>query len=164
MSEPYLGEIRLLSFGFAPKGWALCNGQLLPISQNAAIFSLIGTFYGGNGVTEFALPDLRGRIPLGVGNGHNVGESGGEPAHALTLQEMPLHTHLASPALVATGRAPAGSFFAAPGKVTFGASPAVAMNPATVSSVGGNQPHPNMPPYMTLSFAIALQGVFPSRT
>jgi microcystin-dependent protein len=163
MSEPYLGEIRLLSFNYAPRGWAVCNGQLLTINQNQAVFSLIGTIYGGDGLSTFALPDLRGRIPFGAGNGHNLGEAGGEYAHSLSLQELPTHTHLASPALVATGKSPTGSFFASPGKVTFGASPAVAMNPATVSSVGGSQAHPNMPPYLTLTFAIALQGIFPSR-
>jgi microcystin-dependent protein len=163
MSEPYLGEIRLLSFTDAPRGWALCNGQLMPINQNPALFSLIGTFYGGDGVTNFAIPDLRGHIPLGVGEGHSLGQSGGEFAHALSLEELPLHTHLASPALVASGKSPGGSFFAAPGKMTFGATPAVPMNPETVSSVGGSQPHQNMPPSLTLTFAIALQGVFPSR-
>jgi microcystin-dependent protein len=163
MTEPYLGEIRLLSFNYAPRGWARCDGQQLMINQNQALFALIGTIYGGDGRTTFDLPDLRGQIPFGAGNGHNLGERGGEYAHSLSLQELPTHTHFASPALVATGKSPTGSFFASPGKVTFGASPAVAMNPVTVSSVGGSQAHPNMPPYLTLTFAIALQGVFPSR-
>jgi microcystin-dependent protein len=171
MSEPYLGEVRLLGFGFAPRGWALCDGQLLAIAQNQALFSLLGTTYGGDGRTTFALPDLRGRAPLHFGNGIALGQSGGSEAVTLALVEMPAHTHtLVASADVAVFTAPAGNVLAK--KARFGAdvyatpdgtTPLTTLAPATLETVGG-QPHENRQPYLTLTFAIALQGVYPSRS
>ncbi len=162
MGTPYLAEIRMVSFNFPPKGWAFCNGQLLPINQNQALFALLGTTYGGDGRVTFGLPDLQGRMPLHFGNGHTMGERGGESAHALSQQELPQHAHPTTFG-VADSASPAGAHFARTGKVSFATSPDVTMNPATVSAVGGNQPHENMPPYLTLNFVIALQGIFPSQ-
>jgi microcystin-dependent protein len=166
MAEPFLSEIRIMSFGFAPKGWALCNGQLLPINQNQALFSLLGTTFGGDGRVNFALPDLRSRTPIHVGSGHTLGERGGEPAHTLTIAELPQHVHVwnanKSPATTNTPSATlllAGST----GENAWGpASNLVAMSPATVQNTGGSQAHLNMQPYLTLNFCIALQGIFPS--
>lgn len=164
MGTPFMGEIRLLSFNFAPKGWAQCNGQLLPINQNQALFSLLGTTYGGNGQTTFALPDLRGRMPLHYGNGFQIGQLGGEEATTLTLGQLPTHTHQLTAAKSATGTDPEGGFLAAPVKPAFTAAGAsTTMDPAGSGSTGGSQAHPNLPPYLTLNFAIALQGIFPSR-
>ncbi|WP_223692693.1 phage tail protein [Leifsonia poae] len=163
MSNPYLGEIRLTSFGFAPKGWALCNGQTLPINQNQALFALLGTTYGGDGQTTFLLPDLQGRIPLGASGAHPLGQTGGETAHVLTSSELPQHTHLASTTAVGTRSAPSGAYFAGPGKLAFGGTGTVPFAPGTVSNVGSGQPHENQAPFLTISFAIALQGIFPSR-
>lgn len=165
MAEPFLAEIRLFSFVFAPKGWALCNGQLLPINQNQALFSLLGTTYGGNGQTTFGLPDLRGRIPIHMGNGHTLGERAGEQAHTLSITELPTHNHMLSasiqPANSASGYPPARSS-GVNGYTT--ASPTGTMNPLAVGSVGGSQAHLNMAPFLTISFCIALQGIFPSQT
>lgn len=169
MAEPFLSEIRAFSFVFAPKSWALCNGQLLPINQNQALFSLLGTTFGGDGRVNFALPDLRGRVPMHVGSGHTLGERGGEQAHTLSVAELPTHSHVVSARDVsATTNQPtpnttmlansAGS--AAYGPVT---NP-VAMAPQAVSNVGGSQAHLNMQPFLTISFCIALQGIFPSPT
>lgn len=167
MSEPFLGEIRLCSFNFAPKGWALCNGQLLPINQNQALFSILGTTYGGDGRVNFALPDLRGRSPLHWGNGFVLGERGGEAAHTLTANEIPAHTHqvVADPGQP-TQVVPAGHLWAAQSANGYTPSPTspVAMSPQSVSAVGGSQPHANLAPYTVLNFAIALQGIFPSQT
>lgn len=166
MAEPFLSEIRLMSFVFAPKGWALCNGQLLPINQNQALFSLLGTTFGGDGRVNFALPDLRGRTPIHVGSGHTLGERGGEQAHTLSIAELPTHAHVwnASP-LPATTNEPSSSVVLAQstGDSVWGpASNLVAMNPTTVANTGGSQAHLNMQPFLTLSFCIALQGIFPS--
>jgi microcystin-dependent protein len=164
MAEPFLSEIRIMSFGFAPRGWALCNGQLLPINQNQALFSLLGTTYGGNGQTTFALPNLQGRTPIHMGNGHVLGEAGGEQAHSLSISEMPTHTHIAN-ASTANGStnfangnilAAAGNLYAAPNSLT-------TLNPTSITNVGGSQAHQNMQPFLTLTFCIALQGIFPSR-
>jgi len=162
MAEPFLCEIRLMSFVFAPKGWALCNGQLLPINQNQALFSLLGTTFGGDGRVNFALPDLRGRLPMHVGVGHTLGERGGEESHTVSTQELPTHTHAARAATTATGVDPSGAHWASPGKQAFRPSPNVAMAPQLVENTGGSQPHLNMSPFLTLSFCIALQGIFPS--
>ncbi|MGA7614706.1 MAG: tail fiber protein [Thermoanaerobaculia bacterium] len=167
MAEPFLSEIRLFTFTFAPKGWALCDGQLLPINQNQALFSLLGTTYGGNGQTNFALPDLRGRVPIHTGSGFTLGERGGEQAHTLSISELPTHTHVASGVnATATSASPAGAFFAtsptALGSVYGPPSNLVATNAASVANAGGSQAHLNMQPYLTLSFGIALQGIFPS--
>ncbi|XAH23522.1 tail fiber protein [Xylophilus sp. GW821-FHT01B05] len=163
MSQPYLGEIRIVSFDFAPRGWALCNGQLMPINQNQALFSLMSTRYGGDGTTNFQLPDLRGRMPMHQGSGFVQGKSGGEERHTLTVGEMPGHNHLLM-GTSATGRAtaPAGNVLAAArGHYAEGAG--VALDAQSVSSTGGNQSHDNMPPYLALNFVVALAGIFPSR-
>jgi microcystin-dependent protein len=165
MAEPFLSEIRIMSFVFAPTGWALCNGQLLPINQNQALFSLLGTTYGGDGRVNFGLPNLTGRTPIHVGNGHTLGERGGEQAHTVTIAEMPTHTHTAN-AVAADGSViiPAGALLAkaAPANPYLPLGNPVAMNPASVSNTGGSQAHQNMQPFLTLSFCIALQGIFPS--
>lgn len=166
MAEPFLSEIRIMSFVFAPKGWALCNGQLLPINQNQALFSLLGTTYGGDGRVNFALPDLRGRTPIHVGSGHTLGERGGEQAHTLSITEIPAHTHTVqisdTPGEPVTG---AGKMLANSGdekRFTSGETNKKPMSPATTSSNGGSQAHLNMQPFLTVSFCIALQGIFPS--
>lgn len=168
MAEPFLSEIRLMSFVFAPKGWALCNGQLLPINQNQGLFSLLGTTFGGDGRVNFALPDLRGRVPIHVGSGHTLGEKGGEQAHTLSVAELPTHAHVWSgTSAAASTNTPSASLVLAQstGENAWGpASNLVAMSPSTVLNVGGSQAHLNMQPFLTLSFCIALQGIFPSST
>ena len=163
MAEPFLSELRLMSFNFAPKGWAMCNGQLLPINQNQPLFALLGTTYGGDGRVNFALPDLRGQVPIHVGSGHTLGERGGEQAHTLTLNEMPQHLHVMN-GTSADGNtnlplndilAQAANVYAAPGSL-------VALVAGTTSNVGGGQAHNNTQPYLTLTWCIALQGIFPS--
>ena len=166
MAEPFLSEIRMFSFGFAPRGWALCNAQLLPINQNQALFSLLGTTYGGNGQTNFALPNLQGKTPIHVGSGHTLGETGGEQVHTITQSEMPQHIHTATATsnnggvIIATGNLLAGGipqmYHAPDGNLA-------AMNAGTLSGVGGTQAHLNMQPFLTLNFSIALQGIFPSQ-
>lgn len=167
MAEPFLSEIRIMSFGFPPKGWALCDGQLLPINQNQALFSLLGTTFGGDGRVNFGLPNLQGRTPIHVGSGHTLGERGGEQAHTLSIAELPTHTHVMNATSangttnVAVGNVLAKSLqavYSAP------ASNLVAMAPERVMNVGGSQAHLNMQPFLTLSFCIALQGIFPSQT
>ncbi len=162
MGTPFLGEVKIVSFNFAPKGWAQCNGQLLPINQNQALFSILGTTYGGDGRVNFALPDLRGRVPVYVGQGISLGQNGGEQAHTLTQPEMPAHSHLpnANSALANQGAA-AGNFWSGTG--SYAAQANNTMNPAGITPTGGSQPHENMTPYLTLLFIIALQGIFPSR-
>lgn len=165
MAEPFLSEIRIMSFVFAPKGWALCNGQLLPINQNQALFSLLGTTFGGDGRVNFALPDLRGRTPIHVGSGHTLGERGGEQAHTLSIAELPTHTHVANAASInATAATPANAVgYARAGSQMYGGPTSlVAMAAQAVSNTGGSQAHLNMQPFLTLSFCIALQGIFPS--
>jgi len=163
MAEPFLGEIRIFSFGFPPKGWAMCNGQIMSISQNTALFSLLGTFYGGNGTTTFALPNLQARTPIYVGNGLILGEVGGESAHTLSIEEIPFHTHLLTASSApADQNVTAGTVWAkAPGAYDSTLGPA--MSAAEVASTGGNQPHNNMQPYLVLNFCIALIGIFPTR-
>jgi microcystin-dependent protein len=165
MAEPFLSEIRMMSFVFAPKGWALCNGQLLPINQNQALFSLLGTTYGGDGRVNFALPDLRGRAPIHMGSGHTLGERGGEQAHTLSISELPTHTHVFQASQSnADQPAPANNMFGTSNNMYAGASALVALNAGTITNVGGSQAHLNMQPFLTLSFCIALQGIFPSQT
>lgn len=163
MAEPFLAEIRILSFVFAPKGWALCNGQLLPINQNQALFSLLGTTFGGDGRVNFALPDLRGRTPIHVGGGHTLGERSGEQAHTLSLSELPAHTHTLQ---AATGDPNSTSGYLPSSSTNpYGTgAPNQALSAGSVSNVGGSQAHLNMQPFLTISFAIALQGIFPSST
>jgi microcystin-dependent protein len=167
MAEPFLSEIRIMSFGFAPKGWALCNGQLLPINQNQALFSLLGTTYGGDGRVNFALPDLRGNVPIHMGQGFTLGNKGGEQAHTLSQSEMPQHPHFMN-AVDASGTLgnPKGNLL---GQVANAYSGNVSTNlttlsPPTVANAGGSQAHLNMQPFLVLSFCIALQGIFPSQT
>lgn len=168
MAEPFLSEIRMMSFVFAPRGWALCNGQLLPINQNQALFSLLGTTYGGDGRVNFGLPDFRGRVPVHVGSGHMLGERGGESSHTLSIAEMPAHVHSGRGKSVgATTASPANALYAVPatalGSVySIGAGSPVAMNANVIQSAGGSQAHLNMQPFLTISFCIALQGIFPS--
>jgi microcystin-dependent protein len=169
MAEPFLSEIRIMSFNFAPKGWALCNGQLLPINQNQALFSLLGTTYGGNGQTNFGLPNLQGRTPIHVGQGNVLGQQAGEAAHTLLIGELPTHTHVlsaSSQAANASPPTPIANILAssAPGQAFNSPTALVAMNPASVTNTGGSQAHLNMQPFLTLNFCIALQGIFPSQT
>lgn len=164
MAEPFLGEIRLMSFNFAPKGWAMCNGQQLPINQNQALFALLGTSFGGNGQTTFALPDFRGRTPLHFGGNYTIGQRGGEQAHTLSQSEMPTHVHRVQAvrgngtALVPTGNLLANHLNGYTGPVNL-----TTLQPATVANVGGGQAHLNMQPFLTLNFCVALQGIFPSQ-
>jgi microcystin-dependent protein len=164
MAEPFLAEIRMFSINFAPKGWALCNGQLLPINQNQALFALLGTTYGGNGQTNFALPDLRGRVPMHEGNGHTLGERSGTEAHTVSINELPAHTHAAR-AASASGNTPVptNNFLAAANNVYRSADNLTPLAAGTVSNVGGSQAHTNMQPFLTIGFCIALQGIFPSQ-
>ena len=164
MAEPFLSEIRIVSFSFAPKGWAQCNGQLLPINQNQALFSLLGTSFGGDGRVNFALPDLRSRVPIHVGSGHTLGERGGEQAHTLSIGELPTHVHSVNASTSTQDTiVPTNNYFASttPSEFYTG-SPAIPMNSNKVSTIGGNQAHLNMQPFLTLNFCIALQGIFPS--
>ena len=165
MSDPFLSEIRIVSFSFAPQGWALCNGQLLPINQNQPLFSLLGTTFGGNGQTNFALPDLRSRIPIHVGSGHTLGEKGGEQAHTLSIAELPTHTHILQ-ASSTDGDAPVPTNFLVAktsGVDVFApATNLVAMKADSITNTGGSQAHQNMQPFLGLNFCIALQGLFPS--
>ncbi|MCE7059429.1 phage tail protein [Dyadobacter sp. CY343] len=171
MAEPFLSEIRMVSFNFPPKGWANASGQFLPINQNQALFALLGTTYGGNGQTTFALPNFQGKVPIHVGNGFNLGQTGGEISHTLTPNELPQHSHLLQAR--DTGDAsnnvidPTGNSFSnsQPSNLYSNAinDNLLSLRPGTVSSVGGSQPHNNMQPYSVLNFVIALQGIFPSQ-
>lgn len=169
MAEPFLSEIRIMSFVFAPKGWALCNGQLLPINQNQGLFSLLGTTFGGDGRVNFGLPDLRNRVPIHVGSGHTLGERGGEVAHTVSITEMPTHTHVANGTSDSTDpngtNVPTANLLAAgPNEIYAAAGNLVAMNASTLANIGGSQAHLNMQPFLVLNFCIALQGIFPSET
>jgi microcystin-dependent protein len=164
MAEPFLSEIRIMSFGFAPKGWALCNGQLLPINQNQALFSLLGTTYGGDGRVNFGLPNLQGRVPTHMGSGHTLGERGGEPAHTVSIAELPTHAHVFNGTTDnADAPAPTGNLFGTVSNVYTPAANLTSLNPASVTSIGGSQAHLNMQPFLVLTFCIALQGIFPSQ-
>ena len=184
MSQPYLGQIEAFAFGFAPKGWATCAGQILSIQQNAALFSVLGTTYGGNGIQTFALPDLRSRIPMGQGDGQGltprvIGETGGEENHTLLVTETPVHNHplrvAALPAPTSNTQVPGPTVVLAQGLVkpaggqtqplllyVADTAPNQAMAPTAISNTGG-LPHPNLMPYLAINFCIALQGIFPSR-
>ena len=167
MADPaFLAEIDIYSFNFAPRGWAQANGQLLPINQNQALFSLLGTMYGGNGQTNFALPNLRGRVPIHMGSSHTLGEAGGQENVTLTIQQLPQHLHSVN---VSSNNAstdvPASGVVLATASLDIYRDPTnlVAMEPGIVGNVGGSQPHPNMQPFLALNFCICLQGIFPSR-
>jgi microcystin-dependent protein len=180
MGTPFLGEIKIVSFNFAPRGWAMCNGQFLPINQNQALFSLFGTNYGGNGQTTFALPDLRGKIPLSFGSEFVLGQTSGEYNHTLIQSEMPAHMHfmMADATTASTSNTSAATAssvlgqtggFVTPGTGTFAVSlystggPSALLAPQVISNTGGSQPHNNTQPYLTLNFIVALQGAFPSQ-
>jgi microcystin-dependent protein len=175
MPTPFLSEIKIMSFNFAPKGWAMCNGQTLPINQNQALFSLLGTTYGGNGQTTFQLPNLQGRVPMHMGNGHTLGEVGGSYSNTITISTMAAHTH--SPvgkAVTANVVAPATNTTFAQGRAAATGAPQVNIygsgatnrnfNAGVIGNTGGSQPHTNQEPFLTLNFCIALQGIFPSQT
>jgi microcystin-dependent protein len=164
VAEPFLSEIRIMSFNFAPRGWAMCNGQLLPINQNQALFSLLGTTYGGNGQTNFALPDLRGRVPMHQGPANVLGERAGEETHTLTTAELPTHTHVVrGSASNADVVLPTDNVLAQSSQLYGRATDLIALEASTNGSTGGSSWHPNMQPYLALNFCIALQGIFPSR-
>lgn len=169
MGTPMMGEIKIISWNFAPQGWAFCNGQFLPINQNQALFSILGTMYGGNGQTTFALPDFRGRVPIHQGSGHAVGEKAGQEIHTLTLSEMPAHNHILNVFTANTNNAATSgnnNYWAttADNTLLYGSGAAnSAMSAASSGLIGGNQPHENRQPYLTLNFIIALQGAFPSQ-
>lgn len=169
MSEPFLGEIRVFSINFAPRGWALCNGQFLPINQNQALFALLGTTYGGNGTTTFALPNLRGRVPMHQGAGHTMGEAAGSENVTLNLQQMPAHTHAVRVSRDdpnSNSTSGSGNYFGQPAdgsQMYFTGSANTLMQTSLVSVVGGSQAHENRSPFLVLSFCIALQGIFPSQ-
>jgi len=167
MAEPFLSEIRIMSFGFPPKGWALCDGQLLPINQNQALFSLLGTTYGGDGRVNFGLPNLQGNVPIHMGSGHTLGERGGEQGHTLSISEIPTHTHVLNGTSNAGGAlVPAGNLLAKTNNQLYqnAASNLAALAPGSLANVGGSQAHLNMQPFLVLNFSIALQGIFPSQT
>ncbi|GAB4536506.1 MAG: tail fiber protein [Roseibium sp.] len=170
MSEPFLAEIRLIGFNFAPRGWAFCDGQILPINQNQSLYSLLGTTYGGDGRTSFALPDLRSRTPIHRGDGHSLGQKGGAETVTLTAAQIAAHTHaVRANSLPGTSTEPRDAYFSAPSDpadLTYrepAAATTTAMRSGTVTNAGGGQAHNNMQPYLTLNFCIALQGLFPSR-
>jgi microcystin-dependent protein len=164
VSTPFLSEIKIVSFNFPPKGWTFCDGQLLPINQNQALFSLLGTTYGGDGRVTFGLPNLQGRIPLHMGNGFTLGQAGGEVDHTLNISELPAHTHpVVGSSNAPSAPAPTGNLWATKANI-YAPSPDNTMNPACVPTlVGGSQPHENRSPFLVLSFIIALQGIFPSQ-
>ena len=165
MAEPFLSEIRIFSFGFPPKGWALCDGQLLPINQNQGLFSLLGTTYGGDGRVNFGLPDLQGRVPIHMGSGHTLGEKGGEQGHTLSISELPTHTHTwGSSNVNANSADPSNNFLASMQGYDTASNNLIAMSPASIGNVGGSQAHLNMQPFLVLNLCIALQGIFPSQT
>lgn len=170
MSDPFVAEIRMFGCNFAPRGWAFCNGQLLPISQNTALFSLVGTYYGGDGRSTFALPDLQGRVPVGTGQGpgltpRDLGESGGSYAVTLISSEIPVHTHSGAAVASDADRSNASNNVRAkPADAVYATSPPTGALPAAALGVaGGSQPHNNLQPYRALNFVIALQGIFPPR-
>jgi microcystin-dependent protein len=164
MSEPFLGEVKIISWNFPPKGWAFCNGQLLPINQNQALFSILGTTYGGDGRQTFGLPNLQGRTALHTGNGIVLGELAGETTHTLNISELPAHTHApVGSSTIGTLPSASGNLWGASSANPYSSSANTSMNPASVQAAGGSQPHENMPPYLVLNFVIALQGIFPSQ-
>lgn len=172
MAEPFIGQISIVGFNFAPRGWAMCDGQLLSIAQNTALFALLGTMYGGNGTTTFALPNLRGRVPIHVGQGTGLanrvqGEVGGSENVTLTAQQMPTHSHpVKCQSQQGNLGSPVNAYHAGDGTgftLDYADTADANMNAGSLGNTGGNQPHPNMPPFLALNFVIALQGIFPAR-
>lgn len=165
MSTPFLSEIKVVSFNFPPKGWAFCNGQTLPINQNQALFSLLGTTYGGDGIRTFQLPNLQARMPIHMGSEYNLGQAAGETNHTLIQQELPTHNHSAQ-GISGNATVPeaSGNTWAASTHNPYSTTQNTTLSPTALSQTGGSQPHNNMPPYLVLSFIIALQGIFPSRS
>jgi microcystin-dependent protein len=168
MSEPFLGQITIVGFNFAPRGWAQCNGQILPIAQNTALFSLLGTTYGGNGQTTFALPDLRSRVPIHVGQGpglssYALGQAAGTETVTLNINQMPTHNHLMGASSEEGAPSSPSGQVPAKGGIYGPAPDGTVMNPTVITNTGGSQPHENIQPYLTLNFCIALEGIFPSR-
>ena len=164
MSEPFLAEIKIISWNYAPKGWAFCNGQLLPINQNQALFSLLGTTYGGNGQTTFGLPDFRGRAPIHTSGNFPLGQKGGEEAHTVTMSELPQHTHQVNASTTpGTVNVPTGGFLANSNVSPYRTTANTTFSPQMVSNVGGSQTHENRQPFLVLNFVVALQGIFPSQ-
>jgi microcystin-dependent protein len=165
MAEPFLSEIKIISFTYPPKGWAFCNGQTMAINQNQALFSLLGVTFGGNGQTTFALPNLQGRVPFHQSSGFTLGQRGGETAHTVTISEMPQHVHQAvGSSSTASSPSPSNNLWCQNGSSSYSSATADgAMNSACITNVGGSQPHNNMAPYLVLNFIIALQGIFPTR-
>jgi microcystin-dependent protein len=166
MTEPFMGEIRIFSFNYSPRGWAMCNGQLLPINQNQGLFSLLGTTFGGDGRVNFALPDFRDRVPIHFGSDFVLGQRGGEVIHTLTISEMAQHTHpLWASQDIANSQNPTGNVLASNQSELFaGTGTLMALSPLSITNSGGSQAHENRQPYLTLNFCIALQGIFPSQT
>ena len=164
MAEPFLSEIRIMSFDYPPKGWALCNGQLMPINQNQALFSLLGTTFGGDGRVTFSLPNLEGKVPIGVGSGHTLGEVGGASSHTVSISQMPAHFHVANSSAVAanTNTATANALLGVQASTYTAAANLTAMSPTEIGNTGGSQAHQNMQPFLALNFSIALVGIFPS--
>lgn len=164
MSEPFLAEIKIIGFNFAPHGWALCNGQILPINQNQSLYSLLGTTYGGDGRISFALPDLRGRTPIHVGDGFQLGQKTGEEAHALAANEIPQHSHTVQASTAdADAPIPTGMLLASANNLYHDPANNLSLRSETIANTGAGQGHNNMQPYITLNYVIALQGLFPSR-
>lgn len=165
MANPYIGEIRMFAGNFAPAGWAFCAGQLLAISENDALFALIGTTYGGDGQTTFALPDLRGRLPMHQGNSHILAETGGVEQVTLTVNQFPAHSHVPQASSAGAATSPAGSVWANSAALQFAPPSATLalMHPGILASVGGSQPHDNLAPYLAINFIISLFGIFPSQ-
>jgi microcystin-dependent protein len=166
MSDPFIGEIRMFGGNFAPAGWAFCNGQLLSIAENDALFTLIGTTYGGDGQNTFALPDLRSRIPLHQGNGHVIGEMGGSEAVTLTVNQLPSHSHVPQASNAGASTSPGGNVWANSAALQFAPSNSSLqpMNPNVLGTAGGSQPHDNMLPFQAVSFIISLFGIYPSQS
>ena len=166
MAEPFLSEIRLMSFVFAPRGWALCNGQLLPINQNQALLSLLGTTFGGDGRINFGLPDLQGRVPIHAGSGHTLGERAGEQAHTVSIAELPTHLHALAVSTVATGgnASPNARVLGGANNAYHSPQNLTPLQASSVTNTGGSQAHLNMQPFLTITFCVALQGIFPSAT
>jgi microcystin-dependent protein len=164
MGTPFLGEIKIVGFNFAPQGWAECNGQFLPINQNQGLFSLFGTMYGGNGQTTFALPDFRGRTGIHVGSGFTQGQAGGQEFHTVTQSEMPAHNHFVqATSSLGSNDDPTGNLLATANAPMYLGTANTTLQPSTITNTGGSQPHENRQPFLVLNFIVALQGVFPSQ-